>query len=323
MIFLVALVGIAGVIRWRAGTPLDLSRLRFRHLWLVLVAFAVQTLLFEAPGVVPDPIQTPLHLATYVALGAFVVTNLGLAGMRVIAVGGASNALAIAANGGVMPASAAAWRFAGLPIDDEFTNSGTLAHPRLAFLGDVFALPRGLPFANVFSIGDVVLMVGFALLIAAAARPRTEADTGTGTAAGSEMAATAAGSWRVGRGAVWCSPGDLTPGPLVVGDLVLRPHPGAGIVVEVDPAGVGVIVVARGRADLARAGRPDQPAVLLAAGDGVGVAPGAVRGPTPLTAAELRADPLTAELIRAAEPGGEGPPEASAAARLAGVLRRR
>ena len=35
-------------------------------------------------------------------------------------------------------------------------NSGVLAAPRLAFLGDVFAIPAGWPLANVFSIGDVL-----------------------------------------------------------------------------------------------------------------------------------------------------------------------
>ena len=31
--------------------------------------------------------------------------------------------------------------------------------PRLPWLGDVFAIPRGWPLANVFSIGDVVIVV--------------------------------------------------------------------------------------------------------------------------------------------------------------------
>ena len=36
----------------------------------------------------------------------------------------------------------------------------------LAFLGDVFYLPRPLPFANVFSIGDVLIAAGGAWFIA-------------------------------------------------------------------------------------------------------------------------------------------------------------
>ena len=35
-----------------------------------------------------------------------------------------------------------------------------LPHPRLGFLGDVFAIPAGFPLANVFSIGDVLIVLG-------------------------------------------------------------------------------------------------------------------------------------------------------------------
>jgi hypothetical protein len=44
----------------------------------------------------------------------------------------------------------------------DFANSAVLPDPHLAFLGDIFALPAGVPFANVFSIGDVVILVGAA-----------------------------------------------------------------------------------------------------------------------------------------------------------------
>jgi hypothetical protein len=33
---------------------------------------------------------------------------------------------------------------------------------RLAWLGDVFAVPRGWPFANVFSAGDVIVVIAIA-----------------------------------------------------------------------------------------------------------------------------------------------------------------
>jgi hypothetical protein len=32
--------------------------------------------------------------------------------------------------------------------------------PRLAFLGDIFATPASVPAANVFSVGDVLLVLG-------------------------------------------------------------------------------------------------------------------------------------------------------------------
>jgi hypothetical protein len=40
-----------------------------------------------------------------------------------------------------------------------------LPDPRLAFLGDVFAIPRGWPLANVFSVGDVLIAVGVVVAV--------------------------------------------------------------------------------------------------------------------------------------------------------------
>ena len=55
-----------------------------------------------------------------------------------------------------------------------YSNSAVVAAPALEPLTDVFALPRWLPFANVFSIGDVLLGVGVALLIAVVMRRGAE-----------------------------------------------------------------------------------------------------------------------------------------------------
>ena len=93
-------------------------------------------------------------------------TNWRLAGMRVVALGGALNLLAILANGGVMPASASALRTAGMLTSSKgFLNSAALPHPRLLFLGDILAVPHAVPFANVYSIGDVCIAIGVAIAI--------------------------------------------------------------------------------------------------------------------------------------------------------------
>ena len=47
---------------------------------------------------------------------------------------------------------------------------GTVSDPRLGFLGDVLATPSSLPLANVFSIGDVVILIGLALLFVSVSR---------------------------------------------------------------------------------------------------------------------------------------------------------
>ena len=102
-----------------------------------------------------------VHLATYGLLGAFVWLNRRIPGLLVIGLGGLLNAIAIAANDGVMPATRSALERAGIEQNaGDFANSTAVAHPHLQFLGDVFAIPAGWPAANVFSVGDVLIAVG-------------------------------------------------------------------------------------------------------------------------------------------------------------------
>jgi Family of unknown function (DUF5317) len=91
----------------------------------------------------------------------FLAANWRLPGVPLITLGAACNLVAIAANGGVMPASPTALAGAGLPVRAPgFHNSAALADPRLAFLGDIFHIPAAWPLSNVFSIGDVLIALG-------------------------------------------------------------------------------------------------------------------------------------------------------------------
>lgn len=149
------------------GRLRNLARLDLRHLWIVWAAIAVQTVLFEVVGsTFPEAVSQGAHLLTYAMAFAFLWLNRHVPGALVIALGAGCNGAAIAANGGVMPASAAAWARAGhAPVEaGTFENSDVVDGARLAFLGDVFAIPAGWPLANVFSIGDVVVVVGAAYL---------------------------------------------------------------------------------------------------------------------------------------------------------------
>ena len=56
----------------------------------------------------------------------------------------------------------------GKAVPTIYSNSALLAQPALAPLTDIFALPAWLPFHNIFSIGDVVLGIGVAVVIAVA-----------------------------------------------------------------------------------------------------------------------------------------------------------
>jgi hypothetical protein len=160
------LLGFAAV-PLRGGRLGALLEVRVRHVWLVACAFAVQILIVNVlPGVGSEGLHSVVHVATYVAIAVAVTANLRLPGFALIAVGGACNALVIAANGGVMPSSASALRFAGMELDPAgFTNSSHIAHPHLGFLGDVMAVPSWVPAANVFSIGDLLLVAGAWVLV--------------------------------------------------------------------------------------------------------------------------------------------------------------
>ena len=138
-----------------------LASVELHHLWLIWATLVVQTLIFQLPAsVLSDVWYQVIHLATYVASFVFLWMNRHIPGALIIGVGAACNAAAIAANGGVMPASPAAWARAGLPVFQNFENSNVVADARLAMLGDIFAIPASWPLSNVFSIGDVLIVLG-------------------------------------------------------------------------------------------------------------------------------------------------------------------
>jgi len=99
-----------------------------------------------------------------------VLRNIDISGMKVVALGAASNLAAIVANGGYMPASRGALEALGKTDPTTYSNSATLQHPALEPLTDIFALPAWLPFANIFSVGDVLIALGVVVVIVAAMR---------------------------------------------------------------------------------------------------------------------------------------------------------
>jgi uncharacterized protein DUF5317 len=160
-VFLVAIVVVGALAVPLLGGHLSaMAEMRLRLPWLLPASLGLQVVALSLPGV-PDPLRPVLHVASYLVAGWFVAVNRRLPGMLLLGLGGAANLLVIAANGGVMPASPAAMTASGLPTDrPEYRNSAVLEDPRLAFLGDVFAIPAGWPLANVFSAGDVLIAVG-------------------------------------------------------------------------------------------------------------------------------------------------------------------
>jgi hypothetical protein len=142
-----------------AELPLKMPGLAFAAIGIQVVVISL------LPGGV-HWIHTAFHVFSYLLLGAFAWVNRRIAGVPIIAVGGLSNFAAIIANGGVMPADKhAIASLAHKTAKGDFANSQVLAHPKLQFLGDVFATPASWPLHNVFSIGDMVLVLGVAVLV--------------------------------------------------------------------------------------------------------------------------------------------------------------
>ena len=154
------------------GEPRRLAEIELRWTSLIWGALLLQVAVIS---VLPaaGALSKAAHLATYAAAALFVVANRRLPGVPIVAVGGALNLVAIVANGGTMPADRGALEASGRRLaEGRFANSAPIEDPRLGFLGDVFATPSWFPAANVFSIGDVVIVAGVAFFLYRATRPR-------------------------------------------------------------------------------------------------------------------------------------------------------
>jgi hypothetical protein len=148
-----------------------LLELKFRWAWLAVAGLLVQVVLFTELGdrLAGDAAPT-VYVASTLAVLVALLRNIRLAGLPIAAIGSFLNLAAILANGGAMPADPGALRLAGFEGPGDHTNSVVLAEPALRPLTDIFAVPAGIPLANVFSVGDVLIAVGVAWAIAAAMR---------------------------------------------------------------------------------------------------------------------------------------------------------
>ncbi len=154
-----------------------LATLPVRRVGLVWLAIGLQVIITVVPGF-PNWLGQPLHLFTFVLAAAFIWSNRYLPGVLFIAFGAALNLAAIAANRGTMPASAWAWRTAGFATQASgFENSNVVHGAHLPWLGDVFAIPRAWPLSNVFSVGDVIVVVAIGYFVHTWCRRAVPADT--------------------------------------------------------------------------------------------------------------------------------------------------
>lgn len=165
MILVLVLVLALALVPLFGGRLRRLSTLRLRAPWLLWLALGTQLALIAFPG---DETwwRVAANVATYPLGIGWVWMNRHVPGLWIVAAGAACNLVPILANGGVMPASAHALEVAGISPDaGVYTNSTVLADPKLLFLGDVLAIPESWPFANVLSLGDLVIALGAAYTI--------------------------------------------------------------------------------------------------------------------------------------------------------------
>lgn len=160
------------------GRPLALGELRIRWAPLIVVGFATQIVLFsDAVAARVGDLGPALYVGSTLMVGIAILRNISIPGIPLVLLGAASNMVAILANGGFMPTAPGAATALGKSAPVIYSNSAFVARPAFEPLTDLFALPSWVPFANVFSIGDVLIGIGVVVLIATTMRrsPRRSA----------------------------------------------------------------------------------------------------------------------------------------------------
>jgi hypothetical protein len=223
---------LAGVlVGYALGGRLDrLGRVRLRWVPLAVVGLGVQVVLFTDAGWnLAGDLAPVVYVASTGAVLAVVLANLRVPGLPLVAIGAASNLAAIIANGGAMPADPEALASLGLTAGGA-TNSVIVADPALRPLTDIFAMPAWLPLANVFSLGDVLILIGVTVAIAASMR-------GPGEAAAEPAGGPVAPDGRTagGRASSAAADGEPDPPRAVGGASSAEPAPAAATPPTSDP----------------------------------------------------------------------------------------
>jgi hypothetical protein len=156
------------------GRPDRLADLRLRWWGLAVGGLLVQVVLFSPAAAALAGMGPVIYVVSTAAVLVTVLANLRRPGLALVAIGAALNLAAIVANGGYMPTTAAALRTAGLDPARGYSNSVELEEPHLALLTDILAIPDTVPFANVFSVGDICIGIGIAWLAYSTMRTRPE-----------------------------------------------------------------------------------------------------------------------------------------------------
>lgn len=157
----------------RGGSLRHFGMLQLRWIPLVVASLVLQLLLFTplSKALVIAFAIPELYVVSMLLLVAWVVLNWRIPGMALLATGLLFNTIAIAVNGGYMPVSPESAAYAGrisnyategLAINNNSIATNSNVH--FWILTDILPLPHWFPLANVFSIGDVLIVAGACLL---------------------------------------------------------------------------------------------------------------------------------------------------------------
>jgi hypothetical protein len=170
-IFVILVVAIL-IALLRGGKIVYLADLNMKWRGLILVGFLIQILIFNNVWQNNAALKDKTALAYIFSLCLLMIAlakNHAISGMIIITFGFFLNAIAISLNGGYMPASLGALITAGMsPLAPGETNNNSIGvgpATLVTFLGDIFAIPKGFIFPNVFSIGDLIISIGAVYLL--------------------------------------------------------------------------------------------------------------------------------------------------------------
>jgi MFS family permease len=168
-----AMLGAAGAVGWPLTITGRLPTIRWP--WLPIGGVALQLAILPPVSIPVGDAAPILYVVSSAAVLACVLRNVRIRGLAIIALGGASNLLAIVTNGGHMPVSPDAARNVGQAVASGYTNTVELADAVLKPLTDIIVVAPPLPFANVYSVGDLLIVVGVAVALVSAILRQTGA----------------------------------------------------------------------------------------------------------------------------------------------------
>ncbi|MBI5303791.1 MAG: DUF5317 domain-containing protein [Chloroflexi bacterium] len=173
----------AGILLWQARahpTHQSSTLPPFRFLLLPVVGLVLQAIALRWAGGIE---RTILFVLSQCLLVVFFVANRSTPALWLLAVGFLLNLLPMIFNGGYMPITPEAMSKLNPAVAVEHWQSGLVrpgskdivlpaSDAPFWFLGDVFVLSRPFPLPTAFSIGDLVLLVGFGVALYQFSKPK-------------------------------------------------------------------------------------------------------------------------------------------------------